>query len=787
MSSESPVSIPGRGRFFSVTSVATAVLDASGTVIGWSPAAAELFGLVPEEALGRRADAVLGEDAGGRPLFRSDQLLIPEGETRSGTRTVRHRDGGTATVAVTLNPLAHGDSGAAWLVWAVSVEQMRWWAVDHAMLTGFHRQAPILLTVYDAEARVRWINTAIEEQLGIPPEEVLGRFWREILPEGELLAPDEPADEDDLIRGVVRTGQPVIDARFRSPTPRNPHRPSIWSCSYFRLNDEKGRPIGAFEASFEITDRYVAQQRLDLLSKAGGRIGRSLDIRRTAEELADLVVPEFADAVAVELYERVLDGEEPGTWGDTERSGLRRIAERSVSGEPPVSPLDSVRMRCLARGVPVGGITAGELLVPVCARDTVLGLVLLARNGPSEFDGEEIALAEELVSRMAVCVDNARRFLREHMIALTLQRNLLPEHIPEPTGVEVAHRYAPAAGPAGVGGDWYDVIPLSGTRVGLVVGDVAGHGLDAAATMGRLRTTVQALATLDLAPDEVLSRLDDVVGRLGSQVVGVSCLYAVYDPVSRHCVMARAGHVPSVLVTPDGRAELLPLPAGPLLGLGGLPFETTEFVVPEGGLLALFTDGLVERRDGDIDIRIKQLCEILSRPARPLDQVCDEAMSVLLPSAPDDDAALLLVRLHAVPADRVVTWHIASDASEVAQARALACAQLAAWGYEDSAFVVELVVSELVTNAIRYGDAPVHLRLIRDEGLVCEVSDGGHTSPHLRRATNDEEGGRGLFLVAQLTERWGTRYTSAGKTIWTEVPAGPGRLPDLFADGLFTS
>lgn len=303
------------------------------------------------------------------------------------------------------------------------------------------------------------------------------------------------------------------------------------------------------------------------------------------------------------------------------------------------------------RDAPATDAATHALALPLKARGATLGVVAFARSRHADpFEHEEIQLAEELVSRTAVCLDNARRYTREHATALTLQRDLLPRTLPQQPGVEVAHRYLPAAGPAGVGGDWYDVIPLSGARVGLVVGDVAGHGTGAAATMGRVRTTVAALAALDLAPDELLARLDDLVARTGApagpadaedQALGVTCLYAIYDPVSRHCVMARAGHLPPVLVTPDGHAELVDLPAGPPLGLGGLPFECADIELPEGATLALYTDGLVENRHTDIDAGVSSLCTALAGPADgQLDKTCDKVITTLLPQPPEDDAAL---------------------------------------------------------------------------------------------------------------------------------------------------
>jgi hypothetical protein len=369
--------------------------------------------------------------------------------------------------------------------------------------------------------------------------------------------------------------------------------------------------------------------------------------------------------------------------------------------------------------------------------------------------------------------------------------------MPRQAAVEVASRYLPAPFRAGIGGDWFDVIPLFGARVALVVGDVVGHGIRASATMGRLRTAVRTLADVDLTPDELLTQLDDIVLRLDREAstdddadpaeesdgeVGATCLYAVYDPVSSRCSVARAGHPAPTLATPDGRVDLLDVPAGPPLGVGGLPFEVAEFDLPEGSVLALYTDGLVEAPDRDPDVGYALLRDTLTGPGEPLEETCDSAVRRLLSDRRTDDAALLLARTRALSPDRVATWELPADPAVVARARELASAQLSAWHLDDAAFVTELVVGELVTNAIRYGDPPVRLRLIRDAALICEVSDGSSTAPHLRRARVFDEGGRGLLIVAQLTERWGSRHTGTGKTIWAEQPLpvpspAPARLP----------
>ncbi|MEU9984538.1 SpoIIE family protein phosphatase [Streptomyces sp. NPDC050856] len=559
-----------------------------------------------------------------------------------------------------------------------------------------------------------------------------------------------------------------------------------------------------------------ARSRLNLLYDAGVGIGTTLDVVRTAEELAQVAVGRFADFVTVDLADPVLRGEEPrGSAG----ADMRRTAVSGIRDDHPLYPrgrmIGFLPSTPQARGYGSGRAElvpdlsrapgwqaqdperAGQIVaygihsliaVPLKARGVVLGVANFWRSEkPDPFDDDDLALAEELVARAAVCIDNARRYTREHAMAVTLQRSLLPRALPEQSALEVAHRYLPAQ--SGVGGDWFDVIPLPGSRVALVVGDVVGHGLHAAATMGRLRTAVHNFSTLDLPPDEILGRLDDLVGRIdqdegdrdegpedpggmaaGAGMTGATCLYAVYDPVSRRCVMARAGHPLPALVHPGGTVEFPDLPAGPPLGLGGIPFETAEIEVAEGSQLVFYTDGLIEDRTRDIDVGLELLRDALSHADRTPEDSCKAVLEALLPAHPKDDVALLIARTRALGRDRVADWDVPFHPGAVAGVRAAAARKLEEWGLGDLAFTTELILSELITNAIRYGAAPVHVRLLHDRGLTCEVADNSSTSPHLRYAATTDEGGRGLFLVAQLSERWGTRYTAHGKVIWAEQP-----------------
>ncbi|MFE3645757.1 SpoIIE family protein phosphatase [Streptomyces sp. NPDC059169] len=592
-------------------------------------------------------------------------------------------------------------------------------------------------------------------------------------------------------------------------------RLSVLGC---RMAGHDGRPAWLLAASLlgqfpplqdEDALRPRALERLKLLNDASTRIGSTLDVMRTAQELAEVAVPSLADWVNVDLVDTLLRGDEPGPF--TGSVALRRVANQSIhegapealrqTGEVDVYPAHSPAVRCMAAGRSVMGRVSdpatGAWLaddparaasfrthgfqsimgVPVQARGMILGVTIFLRRTPQPFTDEDRLLAEELVARAAVCLDNARRFARERTAVLTLQRTLLPKRHPAQAAVETASRYLPASGESGLGGDWFDVIPLSGARVALVVGDVVGHGIGAAATMGQLRTAMRTLADIDLPPDELLTHLDDLVthraaeeddARTDGADLGATCTYAVYDPVSRKCLMARAGHPPPALVTPDGTVELLELAAGPPLGVGNLPFECAELVVPEGSLLVFYTDGLLDLRHRPVNEGLELLQSALARRALSPELMCDSVIESLLPERPFDDVALLIARTRALNADQVAVLDVPADPAMVAFARSWASGQLDAWALGDQSFVTELVVSELVTNAIRYAHTPIQLRLIWERTLICEVSDASNSAPHMRRARLSDEGGRGLLLVAQLTQRWGTRQTRDGKTIWCE-------------------
>ncbi|QNP61778.1 SpoIIE family protein phosphatase [Streptomyces genisteinicus] len=798
---------------FDIAVAATAVLAGSGVVIGWSPAAEALLGHRAEEVVGRPAGVFL--EPAPTPVGPAGSGPAPGPDAVAG-RTARHADGRAVPVVVLDCPLTGGGPAARILV-IEEARRAREARSRQAMLHGLATQSPLGLAIYDTDLRLSWANAAHDHEVGRPLAEYRGRPAEQLYPDGAFQTVGGPRTLNEVMRRVVDSGESYLDLHFLAKLPSDPRRDHLWSCSYYRLQDEDGTVLGVCEDAFDITDRHEAQSRLSLLAEAGRRIGITLDVPATAQAIADVAVPDFADDVTVDVVRAVVEGGEP-LHGPTAGHDLIRVASRSRHPEPPgprtvapdggaAYPEGSPQLRSLSSGGRVLDDTT--LVVPLRSGGRTMGLVSYRRAaGPRTFDGDEVALADELTARAALGIDNARRYTRERTAALTLQRELLPEYLPPQSAVDVAHRYLPADDLTGVGGDWFDVIPLSGARVGLVVGDVVGHGLAAAATMGRLRTTVEALATLDMAPDELLTRLDDLVGRTQEAhpqpapsdgagpaggtgtpggaagphpevTTGATCLYAVYDPVSRHCTMARAGHLPPAIVHPDGSCTFPELPPGPPLGLGGLPFEAREFDLPVGSLLALFTDGLVESRSHDIEQGLDTLARVLcGRAGAGLEELCDRAVAELRPpGTTPDDTALLLVRTKALDEDRVAAWDLPAEPAAAGRARELVTARLETWGLPELAFSCELVVSELVTNAVRYAEGPLQLRLIRDRTLLCEVADAGHTSPHLRHSTIDDEGGRGLFIVAQLVSRWGTRYTPSGKTIWTEQAFPTGTRP----------
>ncbi|MEU8781453.1 ATP-binding SpoIIE family protein phosphatase [Streptomyces sp. NPDC048637] len=534
------------------------------------------------------------------------------------------------------------------------------------------------------------------------------------------------------------------------------------------------------------------------------RIARGVDPDETLRELRQAAIPAFADAILVHLRHPLSTGEgqaaeplvlrlhslaegpedsataappgaaEPRQLTVTGRFVELLLARQPVLGDAPEIAPAVAELLEPAASLPTTPAPGRRLIIaPLYGRRHLMGTVALVR-GPDRlaFTSDDLLVASQLATHAAFGIDETMRYGHEASVADALQLTMLPASLPETTGVRLASRYLPAAGTTQVGGDWYDAIPLPGNRVALVVGDVMGHSITSAAIMGQLRTTVQTLARLDLPPEEVLYHLDEQAQRLGSEHMA-TCLYAIYDPISQRLQVADAGHPPPVLLHADGSAEVLPVPPGAPIGVGGIPFETVEMPAPTGATLLLYTDGLVETRNMDVwtgvellRARLEAAAATLASP--PLDILCDAVLTLRDLDARGDDVALIAARFDGFPPRNVAYWFLSPQPQTAGRARQLTRRALHRWGLGSMLDATELMVSEVVTNAVRYASRPIALRLLRTEVLRCEVGDDSPQLPRMRRAQAGDEGGRGLFLVDQLAQRWGATMLSTGKVVWFE-------------------
>jgi PAS domain-containing protein len=568
-------------------------------------------------------------------------------------------------------------------------------------------------------------------------------------------------------------------------------------------------------------ERFVdpAVMRKQMLDDTLTRISDTLDIEQVASELLGALVPPFCNAADLLLLESLAGDDELPASGPEGSVPLRRIALRHDGKDPaweaafPTGeilryPADTPYYNCMDtakpvleatvsksqageiakawRRKPVGKLLSGAsmLMLPLVARGTMLGFFACTRQeGFRRFDAYDIEIGMDFASRAAMFIDNARRFSREHATALTLQRSMLPTGLSAPSSVEVRHRYLPGSKLIEVGGDWYESIALPGGRVALVVGDVAGHGVRAAVTMGRLRTAIHTLAMLELPPAESLQQLDELMHTLGEREPHfATCAYAVYDAVSGDCEVAVAGHLPPLLVHPDGSNELLDVPPAPPLGIGDGDVESRQFKVEDGSLFVLYTDGLVENKGQDISDGLARLRGIFGpgSPTRPLEDLCKATLDGVYADHQRDDIAVLIARLRRLPEENYAAWTFAPKLTAVREARSMITEPMKRWELEDLVPTTELLVSELVTNAVRYSRGDVTLRLVNEKALVCEVLDNSAALPRLRQTNGEDESGRGLQVVRQLSKRWGARRTPTGKVVWCEqaLPGVPGPSED---------
>ncbi|MET7905480.1 SpoIIE family protein phosphatase [Streptomyces sp. NPDC005355] len=664
------------GGVLDLLRVAAVVLDGDGRIALWSPEAELLFGYRAAEALGRRADRLLVHTSDRRSavdLF----ARVRAGDTWAGVFPVRHRDGSTLQVEFRTMGLrdVHGEVYALGL--AADEGTVRRLETDLAVSGFLVKQSPVGLAVFDTE--LRWVraNPSLQRMTGVTEPLVRGRRIAEVLPELDTEA------IEGAMRHVLESGEPLLDQQGIGRTPADPDHDHAWSESYYRLEDPSGRVLGTAVSVIDVSKRHratseiaEARERLAVIADAGVRIGTTLDLRQTAQELADVTVPRLADLAAVDVLDAVVHREAMARVRTDGSARFRALAvaagypTEAVHAADPVGEIaryDPTRMitQCVRDAQPIfvpyvteqdvrriaRDEAAAEMLLregvhsylaaPLIARGSVLGTLSLHRTvNPKPFDEQDLTLACELAIRAALCIDNARLYGRERDAALTLQRSLLSQQPRDLDGLEIASRYLPAVSAAG--GDWFDVLPLQDGKVGLVVGDVMGKGIHAAAIMGQLRTATRAFSQLDMRPVELLGHLDEITRTLGESIA--TCLYAVCDPHTGHCELSTAGHLPPVLAHPGGDAELIDIPTGAPLGVGGVPFSAVHCELSEGAVLALFTDGLVEKRHQSLDVGLHTLVQLLRRHHGSLERICDQVLAALH-GAPDDDVALLLARL----------------------------------------------------------------------------------------------------------------------------------------------
>lgn len=699
-----------------------------------------------------------------------------------------------------------------------------WWAYP---LVGPGRERLLVLAAdagamrhTDDRVAVERIAPAFALHTDFPGAEELARRLPEILPS---MSVDEGAR---VVAQILELGYPVMEFSQNDRVPVTPD----WGVP--RRAGRKARreraagaaaagpplPRVALDAQ-DALDTYGAEdegedleyvavrERLEFLNEVSGRIGTSLDLARTILEVSRAVVPRFTDVAGTYLREQVVAGEgfpdgvpdtttmwhrvalehtdEPGRWDDVVPVGEAMpfpahtpFFQCMTTGEPVLVPRISERMGHMIaaqfekRDIRPLITHRSMLVVPLKARNVVLGFMVLLRHPERvEFNDMDRVTGAELAARAGLVLDNARMYTYQESVAETLQDSMLPQIAPRMAGCDIATRYLPGTLLGRVGGDWFDSVKLPGSRTALVVGDVMGHGLNSAAMMGQLRTAVQTMAALDLPPAQLLRNLDDLAQRLGEHYLA-TCLYAIYDPIAGELHIANAGHIPPVLVrAANGHSDLLDLPTGAPIGVGGVPFETVRVPVATGDRLVMCTDGLVEVRGEDIGVGLATLCESAAHPAASMDDACDTIIRALnTRGGRKDDVALLMARLNGIEPEDIAEWRLTSDPAEAGRARAAVREQLHDWDLQRLADPAELMAGELVANAVRHTHSRrVELRLVRGDTLLCEVADDDHTLPTLLSAGQGDEFGRGLRVVSTLAREWGASRTSGGKTVWFEL------------------
>ncbi|MEV3988143.1 SpoIIE family protein phosphatase [Streptomyces sp. NPDC049837] len=786
--------------------LAVVVVDGGGLVSHWSTGARRLFGHAKEAAVGQPAAELLPVSGALERVCGTDDSPGPALDASLGGLT-SYPAAGRARLS------EPGQERTDVLWWAYPLvgpgpERLLVLAADAARLRGDPA----------GQEHVERIAPGFALHTDFPGSDELARRLPEILPNMSV------RQSARIVSQVLELGYPVLEFSHHARVPVTPD----WGVPRRAERAARARTTGGagtapaperdVEQALELDlERDLAQdleyaavrERLEFLNEVSGRIGSSLDLARTIQEVSEAVVPRFGDFAGTYLREQVVAGEdfpdgtpdattwwhrvavehvdEPGRWDDVVPVGeAMQVPEHTpffqcmTTGEPVLVPRIGEEMGTAIasqfdkRDIRPLVIGRSMLVVPLKARNVVLGFMILLRHpGRARFNDMDRVTGAELAARAGLVLDNARMYRYQESVAELLQDSMLPQVTPRTAGCDTATRYLPGTRLGRVGGDWFDAVQLPGSRTALVVGDVMGHGLHSAAMMGQLRTAVQTMAGLDLPPARLLRNLDDLAQRLGEHYLA-TCLYAVYDPVAGELLMANAGHVPPVIVrAEDGRSDLLDLPTGAPIGLGGVPFETVRVPVSPGDRLVMCTDGLVEVRGEDIGVGLAALCESAAHPAASMDDACDAIIRALgAGGGRKDDVALLMARLNGIDAGDVARWELAPEPGEVGRARRLVGERLAGWGLDEQADTARLLVSELVTNAVRHAEGArrIEVRLVRTDVLLCEVTDDGHTLPTLLGTRPADENGRGLRVVSALAGQWGASRAGDGTSVWFELP-----------------